>query len=230
MPATGNETPDSWLDGAAGFLAVGGPVLWVLIALSVAALSIILVKCWQFATLRPEKDDDVRASLRLWRHGEHDQALRELVEGRPVADVVGLAMRGVRAADTDRQELKEEIERVAALALHRQRLLLPPLEGIAMLSPLLGLLGTVLGMILAFQRLEAAGPQVDPSVLSSGIWRALLTTAFGLGVAIPVTAVHGWMERKVERVALRMNDAVTQVFTFHPPDETNAPPAGRDPE
>ena len=228
MPTTGNETPDSWLDGAAGFLTVGGPVLWVLLGLSVAALSIILVKCWQFATLRPEKDDDVRASLRLWRQGEHDQALRELVAGRPVADVVGLAMRGVRAADTDRQELKEEIERVAALALHRQRLLLPPLEGIAMLSPLLGLLGTVLGMILAFQRLEAAGPQVDPSVLSSGIWRALLTTAFGLGVAIPVTAVHGWMERKVERVALRMNDAVTQVFTFHPPD-SDTEPTRRDP-
>ena len=230
MPTTGNEAPDSWLDGAAGFLAVGGPVLWVLLALSVAALSIILVKCWQFATLRPERDDDVRASLRLWRQGEHDQALRELVAGRPVADVVGLAMRGVRAADTDRQELKEEIERVAALALHRQRLLLPPLEGIAMLSPLLGLLGTVLGMILAFQRLEAAGPQVDPSVLSSGIWRALLTTAFGLGVAIPVTAVHGWMERKVERVALRMNDAVTQVFTFHSPEDPDAAPTGRDSE
>ena len=68
-------------------------------------------------------------------------------------------------------------------------------------------------MILAFQQLEAAGAQVDPSVLSSGIWRALLTTAMGLGIAIPVTAVHGWMERKVERVAAQMDDAVTQVFT-----------------
>ena len=222
MAATG-ATPGSWLDGATGFLNVGGPVLWVLLGLSVAALSIILVKCWQFATLRPERDDDVRASLRLWRQGEHDKALLELEDGRPVAHVVGLAMRGLRAPGADRQVLKEEIERVASGELHRQRLLLPPLESIAMLSPLLGLLGTVLGMILAFQRLEAAGPQVDPSVLSSGIWRALLTTAFGLGVAIPVTAVHGWMERKVERVALRMNDAVTQVFTLHPGQSQAAP-------
>lgn len=226
MAATGEETPASWLEGAAGFLTVGGPVLWVLIALSVAALSIILVKCWQFATLRPERDDDVHASLRLWREGEHDKALRELDDSRPVAQVVGLAMRGLRAAGADRQALREEVERVASLELHRQRLLLPPLESIAMLSPLLGLLGTVLGMILAFQRLEMAGPQVDPSVLSSGIWRALLTTAFGLGVAIPVTAVHGWMERKVERVALRMNDAVTQVFTLHPAESQAAPTPG----
>lgn len=222
MAATG-ATPGSWLDGATGFLNVGGPVLWVLLGLSVAALSIILVKCWQFATLRPERDDDVRASLRLWREGEHDKALLALEDGRPVAHVVGLAMRGLRAPGADRQVLKEEIERVASGELHRQRLLLPPLESIAMLSPLLGLLGTVLGMILAFQRLEAAGPQVDPAVLSSGIWRALLTTAFGLGVAIPVTAVHGWMERKVERVALRMNDAVTQVFTLHPGQSQAAP-------
>lgn len=80
------------------------------------------------------------------------------------------------------------------------------------MSPLLGLLGTVLGMIVAFQQMEAAGAQVDPSTLSSGIWQALLTTAVGLGIAIPAIAVHNWMERKVERVAIRMNDAVTQVL------------------
>lgn len=203
----------TWLGGAGDFLAIGGPVLWVLLALSVTALGIILLKCWQFATLRPERDDDVRESLLRWRQGQFDAAEARLVKGRPIGDVVASAMRGLRAGGIDRELLREEVERVAVLRLNDLRALLPPLEGIAILSPLLGLLGTVLGMILAFQRMEAAGPQVDPSVLSSGIWRALLTTALGLGVAVPVTAVHGWLERKVERVATRMNDAVTQVFT-----------------
>ena len=203
----------TWLGGAGDFLAIGGPVLWVLLALSVTALGIILLKCWQFATLRPERDDDVRESLLRWRQGQFDAAEARLVAGRPIGDVVASAMRGLRAGGIDRELLREEVERVAVLRLNDLRALLPPLEGIAILSPLLGLLGTVLGMILAFQRMEAAGPQVDPSVLSSGIWRALLTTALGLGVAVPVTAVHGWLERKVERVATRMNDAVTQVFT-----------------
>lgn len=203
----------TWLGGAGDFLAVGGPVLWVLLALSVTALGIILLKCWQFATLRPERDDDVRESLLRWRQGQFDAAEARLVAGRPIGDVVASAMRGLRTGGIDRELLREEVERVASLRLNDLRALLPPLEGIAILSPLLGLLGTVLGMILAFQRMEAAGPQVDPSVLSSGIWRALLTTALGLGVAVPVTAVHGWLERKVERVATRMNDAVTQVFT-----------------
>ena len=203
----------TWLGGAGDFLAIGGPVLWVLLGLSVTALGIILLKCWQFATLRPERDDDVRESLLRWRQGQFDAAEARLVAGRPIGDVVASAMRGLRAGGIDRELLREEVERVAVLRLNDLRTLLPPLEGIAILSPLLGLLGTVLGMILAFQRMEAAGPQVDPSVLSSGIWRALLTTALGLGVAVPVTAVHGWLERKVERVATRMNDAVTQVFT-----------------
>lgn len=214
----------TWLGGASDFLAVGGPVLWVLLGLSVTALGIILLKCWQFATLRPEREDDVRESLLRWRQGHFDEAQAPLVDGRPIGDVVATAMRGLRAGGVDRELLREEVERVALLRLNELRALLPPLEGIAILSPLLGLLGTVLGMILAFQRMEAAGPQVDPSVLSSGIWRALLTTALGLGVAVPVTAMHGWLERKVERVATRMNDAVSQVFT------TASPADGSDPD
>ena len=213
----------TWLGGASDFLAVGGPVLWVLLGLSVTALGIILLKCWQFATLRPERDDDVRESLLRWRQGRFDDAEAALVDGRPIGDVVGAAMRGLRAGGIGGELLREEVERVALLRLNNLRALLPPLEGIAILSPLLGLLGTVLGMILAFQRMEAAGPQVDPSVLSSGIWRALLTTALGLGVAVPVTAVHGWLERKVERVATRMNDAVTQVFTTRSASDENLP-------
>lgn len=70
-----------------------------------------------------------------------------------------------------------------------------------------------MGMIVAFQQMEAAGSQVDPTVLSGGIWQALLTTAVGMAVAIPVVAVHAWLERKTERVAALMSDSVTRVFT-----------------
>ncbi|MEB3734988.1 MotA/TolQ/ExbB proton channel family protein [Halopseudomonas pachastrellae] len=77
-------------------------------------------------------------------------------------------------------------------------------------------------MIVAFQNMEAAGSRVDPSVLSGGIWQALLTTAVGLAVAIPTVAVHSWLERRVERVAAAINDAVTQVFTHQPKSQSNA--------
>lgn len=202
-----------WLENIQAFLIAGGPVLWVLFGLSVAAVSIILIKFWQFAKLRPERNWDVHSSLFLWHKGEYKKAQQVLNTRHPVSDVTALAMQEILVPSTDRELLKENIDRVATLHLSRLRALLPPLEGIATLSPLLGLLGTVLGMILAFQQMEAAGTQVDPSVLSSGIWRALLTTAMGLGIAIPVMAVHGWMERKIERVAMQMNNIVIQVFT-----------------
>ena len=86
---------------------------------------------------------------------------------------------------------------------------LRPLELIAGIAPLMGLLGTVLGMITAFQAMEAAGASVDPSVLSGGIWAALLTTAIGLIVAIPTLAMHtaldSWTDRLRERMNARLN-------------------------
>jgi biopolymer transport protein ExbB len=125
-------------------------------------------------------------------------------------------MAGLSAQNSDRRLLADELERLATLRLNQLRSYLRPLDVIATLSPLLGLFGTVLGMIVAFQQMEAAGNRVDPSILSGGIWQALLTTAVGLAVAIPVVMAHNWLERKTERVAALMNDAVTRVFTTQP--------------
>jgi len=69
-------------------------------------------------------------------------------------------------------------------------------------------------MIEAFRQLEGAGTQVDPAVLSGGIWQALLTTALGLVVAIPVVTAFTWLDRRVESYSIYINDAVTRVFTL----------------
>lgn len=195
------------------FMQVGGPVVWILTAMSVVAVAIILMKLAQFAMQQPEKASHLPKVLKHWRYGEMQQALALLKSQRPVDELTALTINGLGSAHVELALLKEELDRVATLRLNQLRAYLRPLEVIATLSPLLGLLGTVLGMIIAFQQMEAAGNQVDPSVLSGGIWQALLTTAVGLAVAIPVVVAHNWMERKVERVAALMNDTVTQVFT-----------------
>jgi biopolymer transport protein ExbB len=110
--------------------------------------------------------------------------------------------------------LREETTRLAIGHLENLRSHLRGLEVIGTLAPLLGLLGTVLGMITAFQQMESAGSQVDPSILSGGIWEALLTTAVGLIVAIPVIMALNWLERVVDRFRHRMEDALTQVYTL----------------
>ena len=143
-----------------------------------------------------------------WAIGEARESLND---SHPVSAVVALSMDELLNGIDD-DMVRQEVDRLATVHLNRLRALLPALDAIGTLSPLLGLLGTVLGMIVAFQQMEMAGAHVDPSTLSSGIWQALLTTAVGLGIAIPAIAVHNWMERKVERVAMRMNDAVTQVL------------------
>lgn len=195
------------------FLEVGGPVVWILMVFSVVALTIVLLKLWQFAALRAESTKRADLALTQWRAGAAEKSLALLNEKRPIDALVGYTMRAMMAAEANVEVIREEVERRAMNRLSQLRAYLRPLEIIATLSPLLGLLGTVLGMITAFQQMEGAGNQVDPSVLSGGIWQALLTTAVGLAVAIPVVTLHSWLERKVERIAHNMNDAVTQVFT-----------------
>lgn len=195
-----------------GLLITGGPVVWILCVFSLIALTIVLVKVWQLVALRAESSKVVNSALAQWRAGRGSDAVGQLDDAHPVAAVVKCAMAG-RLDGMNDLLLREEVERIASARLNDLRSFFRPLELIGALSPLLGLLGTVMGMIVAFQQMEAAGSQVDPTVLSGGIWQALLTTAVGMAVAIPVVAVHAWLERKTERVAALMSDSVTRVFT-----------------
>ncbi|MDF2182812.1 MotA/TolQ/ExbB proton channel family protein [Neptuniibacter sp. CAU 1671] len=212
------NTPDplaaslpSYTDRFMDFLQTGGPVVWILMGFSVIALSMLLVKLWQLMLLQPERTGDVDQALSFYQQNNTDAALARLKQNRPVSALVHAAIE--LQTQLAPELLQEELNRLAQKQLNQLRGFLRPLEIIATLSPLLGLLGTVLGMILAFQQMEAAGSQVDPATLSGGIWQALLTTAVGLSVAIPVLIAHAWLERKNERVAATMNDAVTRVFT-----------------
>ncbi len=87
------------------------------------------------------------------------------------------------------------------------------LDTVAQLAPLLGLFGTVLGMITAFQALQDAGTQVDPAVLAGGIWVALLTTAAGLAVAMPTSAVLSWFEARMDAERVFTARAIHAILT-----------------
>lgn len=201
-------------------LDIGGPVVWILLGFSVIAVSIVLIKIWQLLLLSPESTTTANKAITLWKQNEPERAIAVLNISKPLDELLALAMEGLRQREIPVSMLKEELQRVANLRINQLRSYLRPLEVIASLSPLLGLFGTVLGMILAFQQMELAGSQVDPSVLSGGIWQALLTTAVGLAVAIPAVLAHNWLERKTERVAALINDGVTQVFTHAPQQKT----------
>ncbi|WP_417516130.1 MotA/TolQ/ExbB proton channel family protein [Minwuia sp.] len=194
-------------------LRAGGPVVGLLIAMSIAALAIALAKLWQFRQLYMTETASTRAALTQWQAGRAGAAIAALAACRgPLANAVMAAMNGLRQG-MPAAVVREEVTRSCGDTLEALRSWLRPLEVIATLAPLLGLFGTVLGMIEAFRQLEAAGNQVNPAILSGGIWEALLTTAVGLAVAIPAVAVLNWLERRIERLAHEMDSAITRLFT-----------------
>ena len=99
------------------------------------------------------------------------------------------------------------------------------LDTVAQVAPLLGLFGTVLGMIEAFQALQSAGSQVDPSLLAGGIWVALLTTAAGLAVAMPASVVLSWFESRMAEERALADHALSVVL--RPDMRDDAPVAQR---
>ena len=227
IPAAFNGGPASALDGMREMLMAGGPVVMLLLAMSVLALTVALLKIWQFNRTQVGGTRDSRTALQLYKDGQTKEALIAAKgAGNPVGEALARAMRGLERGLPE-TKVREELLRYGRDVLEHLRSGFRTLEVIASLAPLLGLFGTVLGMIEAFRQLEAAGNQVNPAILSGGIWQALLTTAVGLGLAIPVVAVLNWLERRVDRLAHEMENLVTQLFTEDLSEDTQNEQEGR---
>ncbi len=211
----------------------GGPILALLLGLSLITATLILLKLLQLARLRVGARAFIAEALAQWRTGQAAAAQQTLAASRsPIAPVLAAAMRGLaRPGGAADAAVREEVLREAAAQQQRLAAYGRPLDLIATLAPLLGLLGTVLGMIEAFRALESAGGQADPALLAGGIWEALLTTAAGLGIAIPAAATVHWIDGIVEAVRHATEDAVTRLFTGNLPvgDADAAVAAGADP-
>lgn len=186
----------------------GGPVMGVLAGLSVFALAILLAKLWQFWRAGLRATGFVDPILELVADRRLDAARERLAStSHPTARVIETAI-SVGADRSKRAAAAEaEVARVGTRELRDLESWLRALSSIAHLSPLVGLLGTVIGMILAFMQVERSGSTVDPSLLSGGIWQALLTTAYGLTIAIPSMAAFHLLEGEVDRVRASMKDA-----------------------
>lgn len=186
------------LDSARAFLVLGGPVVAILLAMSVLALALVLVKFWQFRRAGVGDHRALISALDQADRGATQMAMHQAAEARshlaPLA-VLALSATGNEAA------LRPRLTGLAEDAIARLQSGFRLLDSIAQVAPLLGLFGTVLGMITAFQALQEAGANVDPAALAGGIWVALLTTAVGLGVAMPAALVLTWFESRVEREA-----------------------------
>lgn len=180
------------LDGVSRIVEIGGPVVMILVAVSIVTLAVVIYKAWQFSASGVGRHAALRKAVAAWDAGDRAAARTALDQSTsylaPVIDMAFAAGPGSA----------ERLEAEAEMRFARLEKGLRYLDSVAQLAPLLGLFGTVLGMIEAFQALQDAGSQVDPSILAGGIWVALLTTAVGLVVAMPTSIVLNWFEGRMD--------------------------------
>ena len=200
---------------------LGGTVILILIAASIYALALTLYKLWQFRTAGVGQHRALNDAVGAWDAGARSSATSHL--GKSTSYLKPVVEMAFYATAKDQNRLIAEAETRFA-KLERG---LRTLENIAQLAPLLGLFGTVLGMIEAFQALQQAGSQIDPSILAGGIWVALMTTAAGLAVAMPAFVIHSWLEARMDAERGVADQSIQTVLRPLEPHTTSAEMADR---
>lgn len=199
---------------AASIIEQGGPVVMILIGLSIVATTLVFLKLFQVLWFRIGSNAGINKVIDLWLAGYTHEAY-EIVKsnGNPTKNILAHLMRGLLQRTASKELVREDVERIALREVGKLRSYMRPMETVVQIAPLLGLFGTVIGMIEAFQTLQNAGSETDPAVLAGGIWVALLTTAVGLGVAIPLAFFVSWFDGRIESERLTMQEAITSLLT-----------------
>jgi biopolymer transport protein ExbB len=190
----------------------GGPLMWPIILCSIAAAAIVLERLW---TLQDRRVLPRELTQKVWQLIEsnqiNDKVIQALEQNSPLGRVLAA---GLQNRHRPREVIMERLEDTGRHVIHELERFLNTLGTIAAITPLLGLLGTVTGIIKAFNAIQAGG-MGDPRALSGGIAEALITTAAGLVVAIPALFAYRSLRSKVdgiviamEKDAIRLADAV----------------------
>lgn len=182
-------------------IKAGGWVMWPILLCSVIALAIIIERFWSLQRKRIAPRNLVNQVWQWSRNGQLDsKKLQELHKSSPLGRILAAGLLNRRH---EREVMKESIEDVGRHVAHELDRFLNTLGTIASISPLLGLLGTVLGMIKVFAVITTEGVG-DASILASGIAEALVTTAAGLMVAIPALLFYRYFRGRVDELVVTM--------------------------
>ena len=189
------------------YLDKGGLVFLILLLFSTISISIILLKVFQFIYFNSIKVNDLNKQIRQSNNLNDMESFfsQSKNSNHPLIMILQKSTNIFKNNSLNDEQKSSEIKLEVIQRLKKIESLLPTLDIIAQVSPLLGLLGTVIGMISSFNQLELGGSLVDPSVLAGGIWTALLTTAIGLIVAIPALISHHYFEKKITVIQHNIN-------------------------
>ena len=190
------------------FLLKGGPLMWPILLCSVVSFTIVLERFYYLYRERTKIPNIFSRVKSFLKEEKADEALK-LCEGTsgPIAHILAI---GIHLRRRGLEEKERIITRAGSKIVRQLDKNLRGLAVIGNIAPLLGLLGTVTGMIKAFIKIQELGGRVDASVLAGGIWEALLTTAAGLSVAIPTLVAYHYFEGKVDDYTVQMKEAASE--------------------
>jgi biopolymer transport protein ExbB len=193
----------------------GGPVMYLIMILSVIAFGIVLERIYNFNRARIDSQKFMDEIVKHLKRNKIIEAI-EMCNQTP-GPIAHIIKAGILKHDRSKPEIREAIDEAAGLEIPRLEKHLPIIATIAHITPLLGLLGTVSGMIKAFQIIQSKAvtmTPVNPGDLSGGIWEALLATLAGLAVAIPTYVAYNYLVNQVDNLVYDMERSATDLVNL----------------
>ncbi len=194
--------------------------MYPILLCSVLFLAIFIERLYHYHRARIDTEQFISAIRNVVKNKNIDEAV-SICDGTP-GPVAHIIKAGILKHDRPKDEIKESIENAGLHEIPRLEKNLSVLATIAHVAPLLGLLGTVMGMINAFQKIQSEGGRVVPADLAGGIWVALITTAAGLCVAIPAYVAYNYLVRRVNAFVLDMERSATETVELLASEEHKA--------
>ena len=219
MTAAPAAQPTEMNESLFSMFTMGGPLMWVLLALSILAIYLIGRKWWiikQASRIESHFMDDIRDYM---NQGKVKSALT--LCSKYDSPVARMTETGIRRLGRPMNDIRAAIENTGNIEVARLEKGLPLLATIAGGAPMIGFLGTVLGMVKAFFNMSKAGNNIDITLLSDGIYTAMLTTVGGLVVGIIAYFGYNWLTSKVSNLVYKMESSTMQFIdiVLHEPGE-----------
>lgn len=198
----------------AEYIHSGGPIMYAIVFFALVASFILFDKWFQFHRDQINAGELINGLTNVLKRDGYTEAMTlcDAYPG-PVSRLLSAAIQSYKRGDTD-DEIRQAIENTAMSEMPRLEKYVNLLATIAYITPLLGLLGTVLGMMYAFDVISAQGEALVAKDLSSAIGLALITTAGGLTVAIPAYIAYNYLVSRIETLTFDMEKAASEILSF----------------
>lgn len=193
-------------------LTKGGPMAWILVFASAVALAVFLERMLHYHRAQINSFEFLNGIRNVLKQ-------KNVVEGLSICDATpGPVARLVKAAllsrDRGREGVREALEEAGMQEVPKLEEKLNVIATIAQIAPLMGLLGTALGFIKVFEKMEQEGQFASASLMAGGVWEALIATALGLAVAIPCYIGYNYLVSRVNQIVLDMERASNEIVSL----------------